>query len=108
MRRRPRAPGPIVAEDQEGGRGEHRDHPERRDQRGHLSAEREGFEPSRELSAPYSLSRRVPSAARPPLRGRSQRATSGTIVGWISLMTTDEMTAEKPPVDDETRPVAAR
>jgi hypothetical protein len=31
-------------------------------------AEREGFEPSRELSAPYSLSRRVPSAARPPLR----------------------------------------
>src|SRR5438874_5953555 len=31
-------------------------------------AEREGFEPSGELSAPYSLSRRVPSAARPPLR----------------------------------------
>ena len=35
-----------------------------------MGAEREGFEPSRELLAPYSLSRRVPSAARPPLRGR--------------------------------------
>ena len=29
--------------------------------------EREGFEPSKELLAPYSLSRRVPSATRPPL-----------------------------------------
>jgi D-serine deaminase-like pyridoxal phosphate-dependent protein len=36
--------------------------------------EREGFEPSRELVAPYSLSRRVPSATRPPLRvGRGHR-----------------------------------
>ena len=33
-----------------------------------LTAEREGFEPSMELAAPYSLSRRVPSATRPPLR----------------------------------------
>src|SRR5947199_5846472 len=33
------------------------------------SAEREGFEPSMELVTPYSLSRRVPSATRPPLRG---------------------------------------
>ena len=32
-------------------------------------AERAGFEPAMELSAPYSLSRRVPSATRPPLRG---------------------------------------
>ncbi len=31
-------------------------------------AEREGFEPSMELITPYSLSRRVPSATRPPLR----------------------------------------
>ena len=31
-------------------------------------AERAGFEPAMELSAPYSLSRRVPSATRPPLR----------------------------------------
>ncbi len=31
-------------------------------------AEREGFEPSRELQTPYSLSRRAPSTARPPLR----------------------------------------
>src|SRR3954447_1744079 len=36
-----------------------------------IRAEREGFEPSRELSAPYSLSRRVPSATRPPLRDTS-------------------------------------
>src|SRR5437764_14631330 len=35
---------------------------------GLMRTEREGFEPSRELSAPYSLSRRVPSATRPPLR----------------------------------------
>ena len=34
-------------------------------------AERAGFEPAMELSAPYSLSRRVPSATRPPLRGRA-------------------------------------
>ena len=47
-------------------------------------AEREGFEPSRGLLAPYSLSRRVPSAARPPLRGRVARATASTIAGWIS------------------------
>ncbi len=31
-------------------------------------AEREGFEPSMELSTPYSLSRGAPSATRPPLR----------------------------------------
>jgi hypothetical protein len=31
--------------------------------------EREGFEPSMELVTPYSLSRRVPSATRPPLPG---------------------------------------
>src|SRR4051794_35770990 len=38
-----------------------------------MGAEREGFEPSRELLAPYSLSRRVPSAARPPLLGTAGR-----------------------------------
>jgi quercetin dioxygenase-like cupin family protein len=32
-------------------------------------AERAGFEPANELAARYSLSRRVPSASRPPLRG---------------------------------------
>ena len=32
-----------------------------------LMAEREGFEPSMELQAPYSLSRGAPSAARPSL-----------------------------------------
>ena len=32
-------------------------------------AEREGFEPSKELIAPYSLSRRALSATQPPLRG---------------------------------------
>ena len=32
-----------------------------------LLAEREGFEPSRELQTPYSLSRRAPSTSRPPL-----------------------------------------
>src|SRR3712207_2734311 len=31
-------------------------------------AERAGFEPANELAARYSLSRRVPSATRPPLR----------------------------------------
>ncbi len=31
-------------------------------------AEREGFEPSKELIAPYSLSRRALSATQPPLR----------------------------------------
>jgi hypothetical protein len=31
-------------------------------------AEREGFEPSMEFSAPYSLSRGVPSATRPSLQ----------------------------------------
>jgi hypothetical protein len=31
-------------------------------------AEREGFEPSMEFKAPYSLSRGAPSASRPPLR----------------------------------------
>ncbi len=31
-------------------------------------AEREGFEPSRRFNTPYSLSRRAPSAARPPLQ----------------------------------------
>src|SRR3954447_21538694 len=35
-------------------------------------AERAGFEPAMGLAAPYSLSRRVPSATRPPLR--AQRA----------------------------------
>ena len=34
--------------------------------------EREGFEPSMELMTPYSLSRRVPSATRPPLLGPRQ------------------------------------
>ena len=33
-------------------------------------AERAGFEPANELAARYSLSRRVPSASRPPLRER--------------------------------------
>src|SRR3954453_6450467 len=42
-----------------------------REERG---TEREGFEPSRELSAPYSLSRRVPSATRPPLPEASDRS----------------------------------
>src|SRR5262249_44311828 len=51
--------------------------------RGTFTAEREGFEPSRELLAPYSLSRRVPSAARPPLQAIGRRgATGGPIVGW--------------------------
>src|SRR3954467_13619356 len=36
------------------------------------AAERAGFEPAMELSAPYSLSRRVPSATRPPLPDRAQ------------------------------------
>jgi hypothetical protein len=35
-------------------------------------AERAGFEPAMELLAPYSLSRRVPSATRPPLLGAGQ------------------------------------
>src|SRR3954452_10957607 len=53
--------------------------------------EREGFEPSRELLALYSLSRRVPSAARPPLRGRrSPRRPRGPIVGWIRMTAADE------------------
>ena len=54
------------------------------------SAEREGFEPSREQSAPYSLSRRVPSATRPPLRempadvkpGGRRRILEGAQRGW--------------------------
>ncbi len=33
------------------------------------AAERAGFEPAMEIASPYSLSRRVPSATRPPLRG---------------------------------------
>src|SRR5207248_3003528 len=37
-------------------------------------AEGEGFEPSRGLVAPYSLSRRAPSATRSALRDRSIRA----------------------------------
>src|SRR4051795_157812 len=41
---------------------------ERRPARG---AERAGFDPAMELSAPYSLSRRVPSATRPPLPCRA-------------------------------------
>src|SRR3954462_12573134 len=70
--------------------------------------EREGFEPSRELLAPYSLSRRVPSAARPPLRGRrSPERPRGTIVGWIGMTTTQEKPTPVPPVDEETRPVSA-
>src|SRR5947209_3182646 len=43
--------------------------------------EREGFEPSRELSAPYSLSRRVPSATRPPLRRISDSMRRLMILG---------------------------
>jgi hypothetical protein len=39
-------------------------------------AEREGFEPSMELAAPYSLSRRVPSATRPPLPSRVSLETA--------------------------------
>jgi hypothetical protein len=35
------------------------------------SAERAGFEPAMEVVPPYSLSRRVPSATRPPLRVRA-------------------------------------
>ena len=35
-------------------------------------AEREGFEPSRGLETPYSLSRRAPSTTRPPLRRRER------------------------------------
>ena len=31
-------------------------------------AEREGFEPSKRLDTPYSLSRRAPSTTRPPLQ----------------------------------------
>src|SRR4051794_3234284 len=89
--------------------------------------EREGFEPSRELLAPYSLSRRVPSAARPPLRGRrSPRRPRGTIVGWIVMPTTDETpttstenpvaepsarepdsNGHAPPADEEARPLSA-
>src|SRR6185295_17751633 len=38
-------------------------------------AERAGFEPAMERSAPYSLSRRVPSATRPPLRGATSLET---------------------------------
>ncbi len=42
-------------------------------------AEREGFEPSRRLFTPYSLSRRAPSTTRPPLQasppGRRRKAT---------------------------------
>jgi hypothetical protein len=34
---------------------------------GEAGAEREGFEPSRGLNTPYSLSRRAPSTSRPPL-----------------------------------------
>ena len=44
---------------------------------GRRPAERAGFEPAMELSAPYSLSRRVPSATRPPLRADGRRALSG-------------------------------
>ena len=33
-----------------------------------LGAEREGFEPSKRLITPYSLSRRAPSTTRPPLQ----------------------------------------
>src|SRR5204862_1185202 len=52
-------------------------------------AEREGFEPSRELVAPYSLSRRVPSATRPPLRGTgARRAAAGA-----SILDTDTLAA---------------
>src|SRR5262245_3260154 len=40
-------------------------------------AEGEGFEPSRGLVAPYSLSRRAPSATRSALRDPSIRATGG-------------------------------
>ena len=50
-------------------------------------AERAGFEPAMELSAPYSLSRRVPSATRPPLPGRPQckaydEAAPGGVAEW--------------------------
>ncbi len=41
-------------------------------------AEREGFEPSRRLNAPYSLSRRAPSTTRPPLR-RAQHTCSARL-----------------------------
>src|SRR5829696_8489379 len=40
-------------------------------------AERAGFEPAMEIASPYSLSRRVPSATRPPLRtGSSVKAAA--------------------------------
>jgi hypothetical protein len=40
-----------------------------------LLAERQGFEPWKELYTPYSLSRRVLSAAQPPLRGENDSIT---------------------------------
>ena len=60
-------------------------------------AEREGFEPSRELLAPYSLSRRVPSAARPPLR-----ANTGPIVGWLEMSGTEIDTPTPLPIPTPT------
>src|SRR6476469_9690744 len=48
-------------------------------------AEGEGFEPSRELMTPYSLSRRAPSATRSALRTWSIRAGSSGPVGSDNL-----------------------
>src|SRR3954452_2072570 len=71
--------------------------------------EREGFEPSRELLAPYSLSRRVPSATRPPLRGeRSPGRPRGTIVGWVGTATTRATPSSVPRTNVQRRTVPNR
>src|SRR5690606_11024455 len=74
--------------------------------RGSVVAEREGFEPSKGLLSPYSLSRGAPSSAKPPLRAR----TVGSPVILLTARKNRDVKGTEPRLPDrdhDGQPVAA-